>query len=82
VRAIALIEGGMFKAPLHPFSNYLCLGYFGLVLVLMTRIDDFRAGAIALPIWLTVLGVAALVHGRMSRRNAARSGPATAAVSV
>ena len=40
-------NGGKFKAPLHPFSNYLCLAYFGLVLVLMTRIDDFRAGASA-----------------------------------
>jgi hypothetical protein len=30
-------HGGKFKALLHPLSNYLFLGYFGLVLVLMTR---------------------------------------------
>ncbi len=70
-----------FKAPFSPLSNYLCLAYFVLVFVLMTRIPDFQAGAIALPIWLTVLGVAALVHGKVSQNRAADAAAQQAAAS-
>jgi L-asparagine transporter-like permease len=63
---------GAFKAPLYPIANYACLAFFALVLVLMTRIPEFRTGAIALPLWLGGLTIAALVHARVAERRAAR----------
>jgi phenylalanine-specific permease len=63
---------GAFKAPLYPIANYACLAFFALVLVLMTRIPDFRTGAIAFPLWLGGLTIAAYVHARVAERRAAR----------
>ncbi|WP_413798349.1 amino acid permease [Streptomyces iranensis] len=69
-KAVALdaASGRAFKAPFQPYSNYLCLAYFVLVVVLMAQIPDFRKGAIALPLWLTVLIMASFAQRRFTRR--------------
>ncbi|MER7792946.1 amino acid permease [Streptomyces sp. NPDC097640] len=71
-----------FKAPFHPYSNYLCLAYFAMIAVLMTRIPDFRAGAIALPLWLGGLIAASFIHHRYARRPEEKEATAAAAPGV
>lgn len=44
-----------FKAPFYPYSNYFCLAYLVLLLILMVMVPSYRTGIIALPIWLSVL---------------------------
>ena len=44
-----------FKVPFYPYSNYFCLAYLALLLVLMIIVPSYRIGIIALPIWLCVL---------------------------
>ena len=46
-----------FRAPLYPFANYLCLGFFAFVIVLMFFLPDYRTGAIVLPLWIMALGL-------------------------
>ncbi|MEJ5997838.1 amino acid permease [Corynebacterium sp. H130] len=46
-----------YKAPLFPIANILCIAFFAMIYVLMAILPDYRTGAIALPIWILVLGV-------------------------
>lgn len=39
-----------FKALLSPASNYICIAFLGLILVLMCTIDGMRLSAILLPV--------------------------------
>jgi len=48
-----------FKAPLAPYTNYFCAGFFVVVLALMAWLPEYRAGLIALAIWVALLTVAA-----------------------
>lgn len=41
-----------FKALLSPASNYICIAFLGLILVLMCTIDGMRLSAILLPVWI------------------------------
>ena len=66
---------GTFRSPLHPYTNYLVLAYLAGVVVLMTQLPDFRAGAIALPLWLVALLAAALVYRKINRRQKAIASP-------
>ena len=47
-----------FKALLSPASNYICIAFLGLILVLMCTIDGMRLSAILLPVWILFLFVA------------------------
>ncbi|MFC9356702.1 amino acid permease [Rhodococcus sp. NPDC057014] len=58
---------GAFRSPLFPYANYLVLAYLAGVVALMTQLPDFRAGAIALPLWLAGLLLAALVYRKIRR---------------
>lgn len=44
-----------FKVPFYPLSNYFCLAFLALLLILMTMVPGYKTGLIALPIWLCVL---------------------------
>ena len=44
-----------FKALLAPASNYFCIAFLGLILVLMCTIDGMRLSAILLPVWIIFL---------------------------
>lgn len=56
-----------FPAPFAPAANYLCAGYFVLVLALMAALPDYRAGLIAMTIWSAGLFVAASVMEHRAR---------------
>jgi phenylalanine-specific permease len=47
-----------FKALLSPGSNYVCVAFLALILVLMCTIDGMRLSAILLPVWILLLFVA------------------------
>ncbi|HJV16880.1 MAG TPA: amino acid permease [Bacillales bacterium] len=44
-----------FKTPWHPISNYACLAFMVLLLVLMTQIPDMKLAVYILPVWLLIL---------------------------
>lgn len=67
-----------FRAPLAPVGNVVCLMFFAMLIVLMAMLPSFRAGAIALPIWLLVLVIAAAITSAVARRRAS-SAPSRAA---
>ena len=52
-------HGSSFSAPGFPWANYVCAAYFVLVLVLMGILPDYRAGLVALGVWVTGLFIAA-----------------------
>lgn len=58
---------GVFKTPLSPLTNYLCLGYFALIYILMTQDPASRAGAIALPLWFCGLLIVGSLLNRLRR---------------
>ncbi|WP_341676585.1 amino acid permease [Niveibacterium sp. SC-1] len=57
-----------FPAPWYPFSNYLCLGFLALVLVIIGLTPGIRVAVVLVPVWLLVLGVGYL----LTRRRAAQ----------
>jgi amino acid transporter, AAT family len=44
-----------FKTPWHPVSNYICLAFMAMIVVLMTQIDDMKMAVYILPVWLLIL---------------------------
>lgn len=58
-----------YRSPWHPYTNYLVLAFFALLVVLMAIMPDFQTGAIALPIWLAVLTVGSVVQRRIAKRR-------------
>lgn len=44
-----------FKTPWHPISNYACLAFMALIIILMTQIDDMKMAVYILPVWLFIL---------------------------
>lgn len=44
-----------FKSLWYPYSNYFCLVFLGMIVVLMAQIEDMQMAVMALPIWLLVL---------------------------
>lgn len=66
-------EQSSYRAPLSPVSTYICLAYFVLLLVLMAFLPDYRAGLVALPLW--VVGLLIWLSKRAHDRRAATSQP-------
>ena len=50
------IEPG-FKSLWYPFSNYLCLAFVGLILVVMLQIPGINLSVYAIPLWLAFIGL-------------------------
>jgi amino acid transporter, AAT family len=46
-----------FKTPWHPISNYVCLAFMGVLVILMTQIPDMKIAVYILPVWLLILWV-------------------------
>ena len=57
-----------YKVPFYPYSNYFCLVYFAFLVFLMTLLPDYRIGAIALPVWLAILGVAYKIKNTYNKK--------------
>ncbi|MDT1818102.1 aromatic amino acid transporter AroP, partial [Acinetobacter baumannii] len=45
-----------FRSPWFPLSNYVCLGFVGLLLVVMALTPGLRISVMLIPVWLAVLG--------------------------
>ncbi|BBX85380.1 amino acid permease [Mycolicibacterium aubagnense] len=58
---------GVFKTPLSPITNYLCLAYFALIYLLMTQDPSSHSGAIALPVWFCGLLAVGFLLNRVTR---------------
>jgi len=58
-----------FKAPLTPLVNYLVLGLFAVILVVMLFADDTRPALLLTPVWF--LGLFGLYHLRKKKQQAA-----------
>ncbi|GAA1393393.1 amino acid permease [Luteococcus peritonei] len=65
-------EGSAYRAPFSPLSNIICLVYFAMLLVLMLFLPDYRAGLVALPLWILGLLVIWLGKRARDRRAATR----------
>ncbi len=58
-----------FKAPWTPFVNYLVLGLFGLILVVMLVADETRPALLLTPVWF--IGLFVLYQLRMKKHQKA-----------
>lgn len=46
-----------FKTPLHPYTNYICLAFLLMIVVLMTTMDSMKMAVYVLPVWLLILWI-------------------------
>ena len=44
-----------FKVPWHPYSNYVCLAFMLMLVVLMLQIDSMKMSVYIMPLWLVIL---------------------------
>jgi aromatic amino acid transport protein AroP len=47
----------LFRSPWFPLSNYVCLAFVAILLVIMAITPGLRISVILIPIWLTLLGL-------------------------
>ncbi|MCO7175174.1 amino acid permease [Sporolactobacillus kofuensis] len=59
-----LAAASSFKTPLAPLMNWIILGFFIFLLVLMGLANDTRIALFVTPVWFLVLTVAYLLHHR------------------
>lgn len=50
-------EAILFRSPWFPLSNYVCLAFVAILLVIMAITPGLRISVILIPIWLALLGV-------------------------
>lgn len=74
----------LFRSPWHPYSNYLCLAFLALILVVIAMTPGIRAAVALIPVWLIVLRIGYVLKQRTSSSKAddtvikvviARTGP-------
>ncbi len=66
----SLMERGIepgFKSLWYPFSNYLCLAFVGLILVVMLQIPGINLSVYAIPVWLAFIGLCYWLKRRAAR---------------
>ena len=56
-----------FVAPFYPVANWVCIGYFVLVLILMAFLPEYRLGLATLILW--ILGLAAIWQFKQHRNK-------------
>lgn len=61
----ALHEASIFKAPLTPFINYVVLGFFVFLLIIMLFSEATRTALLLTPVWFIML----LLIYKMKRKN-------------
>ena len=47
----------LFRSPWFPLSNYICLAFVAILLVIMAITPGLRISVILIPIWLALLGL-------------------------
>ncbi len=47
----------IFRTPLCPYANYLCLAFLALVVAVMAQLENMRMAVAVLPVWLAMLYV-------------------------
>lgn len=60
------VHNTKFPAPLYPAANWICIGFFALVLVMMGMLDEYRMGLATLAGWIVALGLIWLTTQRRS----------------
>jgi len=50
-------EATLFRSPWFPLSNYVCLAFVAILLVIMAITPGLRISVILIPIWLALLGM-------------------------
>jgi aromatic amino acid transport protein AroP len=50
-------EATLFRSPWFPLSNYVCLAFVAILLVIMAITPGLRISVILIPIWLALLGL-------------------------
>lgn len=60
-----------FPAPWYPASNYLCLAFLALILVIIALTPGIRVAVVLVPVWLVVLRVGYLLTRRRAAARAA-----------
>jgi aromatic amino acid transport protein AroP len=71
----SLGERASFRSPWFPLSNYLCLGFVALLLIVMLLTPGLRISVYLIPVWVAVLGCG---YWLRQRRAAARASHAAA----
>ena len=67
----------LFKAPLFPYVNYLCVAFLALIVILMTQMPEMVTAVYVLPLWLGLIYVGFRLKGR---NDAVMSGDPASAV--
>ncbi len=57
-----------FRSPWFPLSNYVCLGFVALLLVVMLLTPGLRISVFLIPVWLAVLGLGYWLRERRKTR--------------
>jgi D-serine/D-alanine/glycine transporter len=52
-----LAEKSKFKMPLYPIMNYLILGFFAFIIVVLALNEETRVALFVTPVWFVMLGV-------------------------
>jgi len=47
-----------FKSPWHPYTNYICLAFLAMIIILMTQIDGMKMAIYILPAWIIIMWIA------------------------
>lgn len=59
-----------FPSPWHPLSNYLCLAFLLLILVVIALTAEIRIAVLLIPIWLVIMRLGYLFAKRRKRHQA------------
>jgi len=47
-----------FKSPWYPYTNYICLAFLAMIIILMTQIDGMKMAIYILPVWIIIMWIA------------------------
>jgi aromatic amino acid transport protein AroP len=62
-------ETTLFRSPWFPLSNYVCLAFVAILLVIMAITPGLRISVILIPIWLALLGLGFWLRERSAARK-------------
>jgi aromatic amino acid transport protein AroP len=62
-------EATLFRSPWFPLSNYVCLAFVAILLVIMAITPGLRISVILIPIWLALLGLGFWLRERSAARK-------------
>lgn len=62
-----------FKVPLYPLSNYICLAFLAMIIILMLQIEDMKLSVYIMPLWLVILWIGFKLKQRYLSSNMSNS---------